>query len=136
VASADRADLAVWHSPATRIVKQRALQKGVALEHYSEALDGSHPAQNLAGIAPNSVFVVGKKDPFIPAPCQTGLLAAIEGRAPSAQVITLNAGHFRTLRGSARYQRTMLGIEPARTGWSSAVAAALGRSPSAELAAD
>ena len=136
VASADRADLAVWHSPATRIVKQRAVQKGLRLEHYAEALDGTHPAQNLTGIAENSVFVVGQRDPFIPSPCHSGLLAAVESCAPSAQVVTLNAGHFRTLRGSARYQRTMLGIEPARTGWSSAVSTALLGSPSAELTAD
>jgi hypothetical protein len=31
VASADRADLAVWDSPATRIVKHRAMQQGVLL---------------------------------------------------------------------------------------------------------
>ena len=136
VASVDRADLAVWHSPATRIVKQRAQQKGLRLQHYAEALDGTHPAQNLAGIAENSVFVIGQRDPYVPAPCRSGLLAAVASCAPSAQVITLNAGHFRTLRGSARYQRIMLGIEYARTGWSSVVSAALGRSPSAELAAD
>ena len=134
-ASADRADLAVWHSPATRIVKQRALQKGLRLEHYAEALDGTHPAQNLAGIAENSVFVVGERDPFIPPPCHSGLLAAVESCAPSAQVIMLNAGHFRTLRASARYQRIMLGVESVKTGWSSAVSAAL-RGPSAELTAD
>ena len=64
VASADRADLAIWESPATRVVKHRALKKGFRLAHYSEFLQGSHPAQNLTGIAPNSVFVVGQRDPI------------------------------------------------------------------------
>ena len=51
VASADRADLAVWESPATRIVRQRAQRKGYQLSHYSEALSGTHPAQNLRRVA-------------------------------------------------------------------------------------
>jgi pimeloyl-ACP methyl ester carboxylesterase len=110
VASADRADLAVWQSPATRIIKHRAVQKGLRLSHYSEALDGTHPAQNLAAIAKDSVFVVGQRDPFVPTPRNVGLLQAIETHARDAQVIKLNAGHFKTLSASGRHQRTMLGI--------------------------
>src|SRR3977135_3288824 len=63
VASADRADLAIWERPATRIVKRRALHKGYDLSHYSKALFGTYPAQNLSGLAPNSLFVFGRSDP-------------------------------------------------------------------------
>ena len=103
VASADRADLAIWESPATRVVKHRALKKGFRLAHYSEFLQGSHPAQNLTGIAPNSVFVVGQRDPYIPPDCNTGLLQAIATHVRGAQVIKLNTGHFKTLTA----QRTL-----------------------------
>ena len=114
VASADRADVAIWESPATRIVKHRALKKGFRLAHYSELLQGSHPAQNLAGIAPNSVFVVGQRDPYIPPNCNRGLLQAIAKHVRGAQVIKLDTGHFKTLTASGRYQRAMLGIEAVR----------------------
>ncbi len=95
-------------------MKHRALKKGFRLAHYSEFLQGSHPAQNLAGIAPNSVFVVGQRDPYIPPNCNTGLLQAIAKHVRGAQVIKLNTGHFKTLTASGRYQRAMLGIEAVR----------------------
>ena len=110
VASADRADLAVWESPATRIVRQRAQRKGYQLSHYSEALSGTHPAQNLRRVASDSVFLIGQRDPFVPASCADGLQRAIDAHAPHTQVITPAAGHFRTLMLSARYQRQMLGM--------------------------
>jgi len=115
VASADRGDLAIWESPATRIIKRRAVQKGYGLAHYSQALFGSHPAQNLGGIAANSVFVVGQRDPYVPPRRKDGLLRAIESHVPTARVITLDTGHFKTLMVSGRYQHQMLGIEPVRT---------------------
>jgi pimeloyl-ACP methyl ester carboxylesterase len=117
VASADRADLAVWDSPATRIVKKRAVQQGLRLSDFSEALAGTHPAQNLAYIAKGSVFVVGERDPFVPPPRMAGLLRGIETHAPDAHVIKLDAGHFKTLMASGRYQRSLLGIEAPRTSW-------------------
>ena len=112
VASADRADLAIWESPATRIVKHRALQKGYELPHYSKALYGTDPAQNLAGLAPNSLFVIGRNDPFIPLARKNGLLRAIDTHAPRAHVAKLHAGHFKTLVTSSRFQRAMLDIRP------------------------
>src|SRR5206468_9948454 len=42
VASADRADVAIWESPATCIIKRRAVHKGYQLSHYSDALCGTH----------------------------------------------------------------------------------------------
>lgn len=113
VASVDRADLAVWHSPATRNIKSRAEQNGLELSHYSEALRGCHPAQNLAGIGPHSVFVLGTRDPYIPPRCRAGLLHAIDRYAVAPIVIELDTGHFGTLRASASYQRAML--EPRRS---------------------
>jgi hypothetical protein len=117
IASADRADLAIWESPATRLIKRRAVQKGYQLSDYSNALFGSHPAQNLAGIAANSLFVVGQRDPYVPARRKTGLLQAISAHVPSAEVIQLDAGHFKTLAASGQYQRALLGMKPTRRRW-------------------
>ena len=102
VASADRGDLAIWQSPATRLIKRRAVKKGFRLWDYSEALLGSHPAENLARVADNSIFVVGQRDLFVPTPRKASLLRAIERHAPGAQVIRLDAGHFKTLVADQR----------------------------------
>jgi hypothetical protein len=112
VASAHRADLAIWQSPATSIIKQRARRKGYLFSDYSKALTGTHPVQNLTGIAANSVFVIGQRDPFVPTCCKEGLLRAIATHIPGASVIRLAAGHFRTLMMSGRHQRRMLLGEP------------------------
>ncbi len=125
VASADRADLALWQSPATHSIKSRALQAGIGLADYAAALFGVHPAHNLATIGQDSVFLLGRRDPFIPAERRAGLLQAIAASRPDAHVVTLDAGHFKTLVSSGRYQRAMLGIERrrwplARFAWSDA----------------
>jgi hypothetical protein len=112
IASADRADLTIWQSPATRIIKARAMGKGLRLAHYSRALIGAHPAQNLAAIAKESIFILGRRDPFVPPLRSAGLMQAIAAWAPGAQVITLDAGHFRTMMLSGRYQKAMLGLAP------------------------
>ena len=117
VASADRADLAIWQSPATRLVRHRATRKGFGLADYSDALIGTHPAQNLGGIAPDSLFVVGRHDPFVPSPRLAGLLTAVERNVRRGQVIQLSAGRFKTLVMSGAYQRALFGLEWARKTW-------------------
>jgi hypothetical protein len=117
VAGGDRADLMFWQSPAARIVKRRAIQKGYRLSDYARVTRGYHPAQNLSGIHRKSLFVIGSRDPFVPPGRKAGLVTAIETHAPSARLVTLDAGHFRTLMVSARYQREMLGIVPVRRSW-------------------
>jgi hypothetical protein len=110
VAAADRADLMLWQSPAARLVKHRCLQHGVQLSHCSKVMFGLHPSQNLCGIAPESMFIFGERDPFIPARRCKGLLRAIRRYAPMARVVTIAAGHLGTMMASARYQRGMLGL--------------------------
>src|SRR6185295_18085511 len=105
VAPADRADLMLWQSPAARLVKRRGLQRGLRLAHCSKVMRGCHPAPNLAGLASNSIFVMGQRDPFIPPRRSAGLLAAIERWAPKARVIKLDAGHVKTMIRSAPHQQ-------------------------------
>ncbi|HWB46313.1 MAG TPA: hypothetical protein VG900_12795 [Hyphomicrobiaceae bacterium] len=114
VAPADRADLMTWQSPAARLVKRRAIQKGYRLSHYARAMAGCHPAQNLGGVAPDSVFVIGRRDPFVPARRRAALLDAIERHLPSSQVVMPDAGHFATLIAGGRHQLAMLGLAPPR----------------------
>src|SRR5262245_19327376 len=104
VASADRVDLLIWQSPAAGIIRRRASRKGYVVSHYSNTLEGSHPAQNLRGLAPHSLFVVGRGDPFIPVGRVNGLLAAIEAHAPRCHVVRLAAGHVKTMMLSGRHQ--------------------------------
>jgi pimeloyl-ACP methyl ester carboxylesterase len=114
VAPADRADLMTWQSPAARIIKRRAIQKGYRLSHYARAMAGCHPAHNLERIAPDSTFVVGLRDPFIPPRRRAAILDAVERHLPSSSVVTLEAGHFATLMAGGRHQLSMLGLAPPR----------------------
>ena len=109
VAPADRVDLMIWQSPAARMVKRRAVQKGFGLSDYASATEGCHPAGNLSGIRPESLFVVGRRDPFVPPSRSAGLRAAIAAHVPSARVIELDAGHLKTLVASGRHQRSIFG---------------------------
>jgi len=117
VAPSDRADMMMWQSPAARIVKRRAIEKGLKLAHYSRAMTGFHPIHNLAGVAPNSMFVMGRRDPFVPSRRRSALQRAIEMHLPSAKIVKLDAGHFRTLLLSARHQRSLLGLPPTPSRW-------------------
>jgi pimeloyl-ACP methyl ester carboxylesterase len=114
VAAADRADLMMWESPAARPIKQRAVLRGLHLRHYAKIMRGWHPAHNLGGISPDSVFVMGERDPFIPPRRSAGLLEAINRCAPKARVFKLAAGHVKTMVASARYQCAMVGIAKSR----------------------
>ena len=117
VAAADRGDLMLWQSPAARIVKRRAIQRGVRLWQFSQAMLGCHPVQNLAGIGRNSLFVVGERDPFIPPRRRAALLQAIDRHTPGTRVATVPGGHVKTLMASAHYQQAMLGIATPRKYW-------------------
>jgi hypothetical protein len=117
VASADRGDLVIWESFATRIIKHRAVQKGYGLAHYTKALQGTHPVENLCGLAPNSLFVFGHRDPFVPAARTNGLLWALDKYAPRAHVAKVHGGHFKTLVASGRHQRALAGASSARIKW-------------------
>jgi hypothetical protein len=107
----------LWQSPAARIIKRRAIQRGLRLWQFSKAMLGYHPAQNLAGIGRDSVFVMGERDPFIPPRRRAGLLAAIERYAPRARVASVAGGHVKTLMTSAHYQQAMLGLAARRYWW-------------------
>jgi hypothetical protein len=73
--------------------------------------------ENLRGLAPNSLFVFGRRDPFVPSARTNGLLSALEMHAPRAHVAKIHGGHFKTLVASGRYQRTLAGVASARTKW-------------------
>jgi pimeloyl-ACP methyl ester carboxylesterase len=113
VTGADRADLMVWESPAARLIKRRALQKGYALSHYTEAMRGLNPAENLARIAKSSVFVLGTRDPFVPAKRSAAWISAIEQFQPSAKLVKFDGGHVRTLAMCKIAQQEFAGARPA-----------------------
>jgi pimeloyl-ACP methyl ester carboxylesterase len=128
VTGADRADLMVWESPAARLIKRRALQKGYALSHYTEAMRGLNPAENLAHIANGSIFVLGTRDPFVPAKRSAAWISAIERFQPSATLIKVDAGHVRTLAMCKAAQQEFAGARPAAR-WRAGRPASVDRNP-------
>ena len=68
------------------------------------ALAGTHPAQNLAGIAPNSVFIIGRRDPFVPASVLEGLLQAIATQCPARPGRHPGRGTFQDAHAERRYK--------------------------------
>ena len=97
ISSADRGDLTLWESPATRHVRQFAEEKGYRLEHFSEALEGYHTIENLSNIAPASAFVFGKRDELIPEARRDGLASAVRLIRPEASITLRDASHIGTM---------------------------------------
>ena len=72
VASADRGDLAIWESPATHIIKRRAVNKGYQLSDYSQALFGTHPVENSCQHRRRQSLRDGRSRPVCSAGVQSG----------------------------------------------------------------
>lgn len=97
IASADRGDLTLWESPASRTIRERAELKGYTLRDFTEALEGRHTIDNLSNLAPGSRFVVGLEDEFLPKPRREGLVAAVRSILPAAEIGYVEAGHIGTM---------------------------------------
>lgn len=102
IASADRGDLTLWESPASRHVKAKAEAKGYCLADFTNALTGLHTIENLANLAPGSRFIVGLRDEFIPQARREGLVAAVERTLPAAEISYVDSGHIGTMMATAR----------------------------------
>jgi pimeloyl-ACP methyl ester carboxylesterase len=102
IASADRGDLTLWESPASRQVKQLAESKGYKLDDFTQALTGLHTIENLENLAPGSRFVISMKDELIPQARREGLIKAVHRILPAADVSYVDAGHFGTMSETVR----------------------------------
>lgn len=102
IASADRGDLTLWESPASRFVKERAEAKGYRLADFTKALAGFHTVDNLANLAPGSRFIVGLRDEFIPKPRRDGLVSAVHRALPAAEITYIDSGHIGTMIETVR----------------------------------
>lgn len=105
IASADRGDLTLWESPASRQVKALAEAKGYSLADFTHALVGLHTIENLENLAPGSRFFISLKDELIPQPRREGLIKAVHRHLPAAEVSYVDAGHFGTM--SETVQQTL-----------------------------
>ncbi len=112
IASADRGDLMLWESPAARVIRDRAAEKGYALSDFTRASHGYHPIDNLDNLAPRSRFVIGLRDEAVPLPRREGLVNAVRREMPHAEISFLDAGHIQTLVTSVRG-----GLAPALSEW-------------------
>ncbi len=108
VAPADRGDLMVWQSPATRGVRERAKAKGFGPADYARAMRGLNPVDNLNGLGVGSTFIVGHADPFVPETRVRRLVSAVRNSVSDARVIELQGGHVSTLlRGAGLVRREL-----------------------------
>jgi hypothetical protein len=108
IAPADRGDLMIWQSPATRKIRERAHAKGYSLKDYIEAMAGYNPVENLAGLAPGSAFIIGDPDPFVPAERSRALMEAVRRSCSAAKILKTGGGHVRTVLSGAWYLRHAL----------------------------
>jgi len=97
IASADRGDLTLWESPASRQIKDLAESKGYQLRDFTRALKGYHAVENLENLAPGSRFIFGLRDEFVPKSRTDGLAAAVHSVLPAAEITYLDAGHIGTM---------------------------------------
>jgi len=102
VASADRGDLTLWESPASRHVKAHAEEKGYRVGDFTRALEGHHTIDHLDNLAPGSRFVIGLQDELLPEARREGLVAAVTKRVPDAEIIRIDSTHFGTMRETIR----------------------------------
>lgn len=97
IASADRGDLTLWESPASRQIKELAEKKGYKLADFTHALEGYHAVDNLENLAPGSRFVFGLRDEFVPRSRWEGLASAVNTVLPAASINYLDTGHIGTM---------------------------------------
>lgn len=102
IASADRGDLTLWESPASRQEKRLAETKGYRLADFTHALRGLNTIENLDNLAPDSRFVIGLRDELVPEARREGLIAAVRRRLPAAEITYVDAGHFGTMSETVR----------------------------------
>lgn len=102
IASADRGDLTLWESPASRQVRELAEAKGYRLSDFTQAMRGLHTIENLGDLAPGSRFVIGLKDELVPEARRNGLIAAVRRHLPAASVTYVDSGHFGTMSETVR----------------------------------
>jgi hypothetical protein len=87
----------LWQSPATLLVKARAIEKGYSLADFADAMSGRHPVENLSNLREGSVFLFGDRDLLVPAPRRKSLADAVRALAVRAQIVALEHGHVRTM---------------------------------------
>ena len=102
IASADRGDLTLWESPASRHIKQRAESKGYRLEDFTEAIRGYHSIDNLSNLASGSRFIIGTRDEFVPEPRRNGLIAAVRRELPQSEITFLEETHIGTMAAALK----------------------------------
>jgi hypothetical protein len=111
IAAADRGDLMLWESAAVAEIKSRAMAANLTPADFAAVLDGLNPVDALAQIRSGSIFLMGRRDPFIPSARRDALISA--ARRHGHQVVELDCGHVGAMVASRRFQRELLAPTPA-----------------------
>lgn len=106
IAPADRGDLMIWESRASEMLRRRARANGFDVDDFVRILRGYNPIENLQHLAPESTFIFGKSDPFVPEARSSALMDAIRTSSRATgrdlRIIEVEGGHLRTLVSGAR----------------------------------
>jgi len=104
-ASADRGDLMMWSSSATRAVQREAEFRGYTREDFTMALRNLNPIDAIGRVHRDSRIVVGRFDGLIPRERSRALLEGARDHLPRQHVIELPLGHIGVLAASPWLQR-------------------------------
>lgn len=104
-ASADRGDLMIWTSRKSRQVRMQAERRGYRMQDFARALDDLNPIDGVDHLHPDSRFVFGLFDRYIPLARQYGLFARASRRIARERLLVLPVGHVGVILASSALQR-------------------------------
>ena len=104
-ASADRGELMIWSSPATRAIRSRAELMGFSQDDFAAALRRLNPLDWIGEVHPDSRLVVGRFDHLVPRARSQPLVQRARQCLFPGHVLELPLGHLGVLAASAWLQR-------------------------------
>jgi hypothetical protein len=104
-ASADRGDLMIWTSPKVREIRRQAERHGYCCQDYTAALRHLNPIDCIEEINPDSRFIAGLLDRYVPRARTESLLSKAATKLPSERILKLPIGHFGVLLAGRWLQR-------------------------------
>jgi hypothetical protein len=104
-ASADRGELMIWSSPATRAIRSEAERMGFSRDDFAAALRRLNPLDWIGEVHPDSRLVVGRFDQLVPRARSQPLVQRARRRLSPWHVLELPLGHLGVLAASPWLQR-------------------------------
>lgn len=97
IASGDRGEWLTFNSPASRHIRAKAERLGHTIPEFEATLRDMNPVSNLADIGPESCFLFGAHDHFIPRESREALIERVRSQRPSLPIKIVPLGHLCTI---------------------------------------